>query len=172
MAEEVKDTAGAENQQGKTYTKEEVEKLLQSESDRRVSEALKTAGVKWQAELESKLEQTRTEAERLAKLSAEEKKKEEDKKRAEELARKEHELTMRELQLKAVDELSQKKLPVQFAKLLLGSTAEETLEKISVFEKEFRDAVQEEVEIKLKGRTPQTSEGKNFDMNKFIRGLK
>ena len=67
-----------------------------------------------------KLTTAKTEAERLAKLSAEEKKAEEDKKRAEELAKKDRELTIRELQLQAVDELSKRKLTRELLQTPLG----------------------------------------------------
>ena len=49
----------------KTYTQEEVDKLLQSEADRRVSEALKKQA--------KKNEEKVREAEKLAKMSADEK---------------------------------------------------------------------------------------------------
>jgi hypothetical protein len=155
-----------------TFTQEEFDKKLQSEADKRVQEALKTAQSKWEKDLTSKLEEARTEAERLAKLSADEKKAEEDKKRQEELAKKDRELTIRELQLQAVDELNKKKLPVEFAKILLGETAEETLEKITTFESAFREAVQAEVDTKLKGKTPDGAGEKIVDMNKLLRKMR
>ncbi len=167
----VKETVGAENQEV-LLTQEEFDKKLQSESDRRVQEALKTAQTKWEKDLEGKLQEVRTEAERLATLTAEEKKAEEDKLRAEELARKDKELTYRELQLEAVAELNKRKLPVGFAKMLLGETAEDTLKKITTFEKEFTEAVDAEVSAKLKGRTLEKGGGEQFDMNDFIRSMR
>ena len=163
-----KETVGAENQEV-LLTQEEFDKKLQSETDKRVQEALKTAQAKWEKDVEGKLEQARTEAERLAKLSADEKKAEEDKLRAKELADKDRELTKRELQLEAIAELNKRKLPVGFAKMLLGDTAEHTLEKIATFEKEYKEAVDAEVTAKLKGRTPDKGSEKTFDMNEFIR---
>jgi len=165
----VKETVGAENQEV-LLTQEEFDKKLQSETDKRVQEALKTAQAKWEKDVEVKLEQARTEAERLAKLSADEKKAEEDKQRAKELADKDRELTMRELQLGAIDELNKRKLPVSFAKMLLGDTAEHTLEKITAFEKEYKEAIDAEVTARTKGRTPDKGTEKTFDMNAFIRG--
>ena len=171
MPEEV--TKGAEkNQEGLTFTQEELDKKLQSEADKRVQEALNTAKTKWEKEWTEKLTTAKTEAERLAKLSAEEKKAEEDKKRAEELAKKDRELTIRELQLQAVDELSKRKLPVSFSKLLLGENAEDTLEKITTFETAFREAVQAEVDVKLKGKTLDGASGETFDMNKLLRKMR
>lgn len=170
-----KETKGAveeQNQEVLTFTQEELDKKLQSEADKRVQEALKTAKSKWEKEWTGKLEEAKTEAERLAKLSADEKKAEEDRLRAEELAKKDRELTARELQLEAVDELNKRKLPVGFAKILLGETAEDTLEKIKLFETAFREAVQAEVDSKLKGRTPEGATGETVDMNKILRGMR
>jgi hypothetical protein len=170
-----KETKGAveeQNQEVLTFTQEELDKKLQSEADKRVQEALNTAKSKWEKEWTGKLEKAKTEAERLAKLSADEKKAEEDRLRAEELAKKDRELTVRELQLEAVDELNKRKLPVGFAKILLGETAEDTLEKIKLFETAFREAVQAEVDSKLKGRTPEGATGETVDMNKILRGMR
>ncbi len=170
-----KETKGAveeQNQEVLTFTQEELDKKLQSEADKRVQEALNTAKSKWEKEWTGKLEKAKTEAERLAKLSADEKKAEEDRLRAEELAKKDRELTVRELQLEAVDELNKRKLPVDFAKILLGETAEDTLEKIKLFETAFREAVQAEVDSKLKGRTPEGATGETVDMNKILRGMR
>jgi hypothetical protein len=170
-----KETKGAVEEQDQkvlTFTQEELDKKLQSEADKRVQEALNTAKSKWEKEWTGKLEEAKTEAERLAKLSADEKKAEEDKKRADELAKKDKELTVRELQLEAVDELNKRKLPVGFAKILLGETAEDTLEKIKLFETAFREAVQAEVDSKLKGRTPEGATGETVDMNKILRGMR
>ena len=110
MAEQV--TKGADKNQEGLLTQEEFDKKLQSETDKRVQEALNTAEKKWEEKYNKKLEEVKTEAERLAKLSADEKKAEEDKKRAKELADKDRELTLRELNLGAIDELDTRKLPL------------------------------------------------------------
>ena len=172
MSEKETNGADKQNQEVLTFTQEELDKRLQSEADKRVQEALNTAKSKWEKEWTGKLEKAKTEAERLAKLSADEKKAEEDRLRAEELAKKDRELTVRELQLEAVDELNKRKLPVDFAKILLGETAEDTLDKIKLFETAFREAVQTEVDSKLKGRTPEGAAGETVDMNKILRGMR
>ena len=75
------DSAGAGGEEDKpketkTYTKDEVDKLLQSETDKRVTEALKTSRAKWESEYQEKLEKEKEEVERLSKLSAKEKEEE------------------------------------------------------------------------------------------------
>ena len=57
---------GNSNAEPKTYSEQE----FNSEVDRRVTEAIKTAQGKWQTEYEEKLKKEKDEAARLAKLSA------------------------------------------------------------------------------------------------------
>ena len=75
-------------EQPKTYTQEEVDKLLQQESDRRVTEALKKANKKNQEKLR--------EAEKLSKMNDQEKYEYELEQREKAIADKEHELALAE----------------------------------------------------------------------------
>jgi hypothetical protein len=108
-------------------TSEELEKLLQSEADKRVTQAIKTAQEKWQKEYEAKLKAEREEAERLAKLSAEEKEKELLKKQQEEIEKRERAIAQRELELKTIGLLQEKKLPIEFKEYVLGEDEATTL---------------------------------------------
>ena len=58
-----------QNQDNKSYTQEELDKMLQAETDRKVSKALETAKAKWEQEFSQKLEIEKSEAEKLAKLN-------------------------------------------------------------------------------------------------------
>jgi hypothetical protein len=138
----------------KAYSEEEVQKRVQSETDKRVTQALKTAQEKWEAEFKSKIEQERKEAERLAKLSGEEKEKELLEKAKKEIEERERALRLKELKLDAIDILTDKKLPVKFADMLLKDNAETTMENIKVFEKEWKEAIESAVNERLKGTTP------------------
>ena len=152
-----------------TYTQEEFEAKLKSESDRRVGEALKTA----QTKFDEKLITERKEADRLARLSEVERLKEEEKQRVEKIAERERDLDMRDIELDAIAVLDEKKLPVKFAKVLRGETAESTLVNIQTFETEWRAAVDAEVTLRLKGTTPKGPLGDEtgkVNMNDFIRG--
>lgn len=55
---------GAEGEP-KSYSQEEFDKQLQAETDKRVTQALKTAEEKWSSMLEAKLAEERTKAERI-----------------------------------------------------------------------------------------------------------
>lgn len=134
----------------KTYTEEEVQKLLQQEADRRVNQALKTAKDSWKEELE----QEKKEAERLAQLSAEERLKEELKKRDEELNNLKREKSYNELLVETQSILNQRSLPVSMAKRLMGQNAEDTLKNINEFEKEWLNEKEKVINNALKGTSP------------------
>lgn len=146
-----------------TLTQEELEKKLQSEADRRVTEALKTAKSKWQEEYDAKLEKERKEAERLATLSAEEKEQEILKQKEEEIAQREQALRRKELQLDAIQILEEEKLPIKFVDMLLGQDAESTQANIKSFKKEWQRAIEEEMKERVSvgtyRRTPSSSNG-------------
>jgi hypothetical protein len=152
------------------FNKDEYEKNLQAEADRRVNQAKR----KWEKEYQEKIKFERKEAERLARLSDEERQKENEKKYKEELSIREKELFKKEMKLEAINILAERKLPVTFSDILIGDTAEDTHEKIKAFDEAFRNEVAQEVEKRLKGSTPRTgggsTENKAFDMNAYIRG--
>lgn len=152
---------------------EELEKKLQSEADKRVTEALKTAQTKWQQDYDKKLEAERKEAEKLAKLSEEERSRVLDEKRTKELEERERTIYKKELELAAIKILDGKKLPVQFARMFLGENAEETHTNIENFEKNWHAEIEARVNERLKGFTPPSTQGgdkKAITMNEIIRG--
>lgn len=131
-------------------TVEELQKLLQSEADRRVNDALKTAQGKW----EEKLKEERENAARLAKLTAAEKEKELLKLQAAEIAKREQALAQRELELKTIDLLQEKKLPIEFRDFVIGTDEAATIVRIDAFQKLFQASTQALVDEKLKGKAP------------------
>jgi hypothetical protein len=138
----------------KTYTQDELNKMLQSETDKRVTEALKTSKEKWQQEYEKKIEAEKKEAVRLATLSAEEKRIEEQKQYQIKLEEREKEVKLRELKLDTIALLQEESLPVQFSEFLIGQDAELTNENIKQFKKHFSEAVESAVNERIKGKTP------------------
>lgn len=144
----------------KVYTQEELDKLLQSETDRRVTEALKTSRAKWEKEYKEKLEKEKKEAERLSKLSAEERERELLKQKEQELAEKEQAIRMKELHLDTIEILSEENLPVGFAEFLIKNDAETTNENIKKFKKEWQEALSKAVDERIKGKSPKLSETK------------
>lgn len=126
----------------------------QAEFDRRVQKAIDTALTnaqeKWQALTDDKL----SEAEKLAKMTKEEKADYLQQKREKELADKEASITRRELMAEAKNTLAEKKLPVGLAEVLNYADADSCSKSIAAVEKAFNEAVEAGVQERLKGSTP------------------
>lgn len=157
---------GGEDSKKIELTEEELLKKIESEADRKLEKALKTARAKWEKEFQEKLEQEKKEAERLAKLSEKERKEEELRKREEELERRLRELERKELKADAIGVLTEKQLPTQFVDFLLGEDAEKTLENINSFKEAFDKAVEEKVKETLAGTPPKKNPTQNTQITK------
>lgn len=130
------------------------DKAKQAEFDRRVSKALETARSKWAEEEAVKLEAVKTEAEKLAKMNAEQKAEHERLKRDKELADREALLTLRELRAEAAGTLAEKGLPKELIDSVNFKDADSCKKSIESLETVWRAAVQSGVEERLKGKTP------------------
>lgn len=144
--------------ESKTYTDEELQKLIQSESDKRVTQAMKTAEQKWQKEYEKKLEDEKSEAEKLAKMSAEERAKAEFEKEKKKFDDERTKFNRDRLELETAKELGKQGLDVEFSSFLMGENAESTNENIKLFKEKFDSAVEKAVTDRLKGKTPKTTD--------------
>lgn len=126
----------------------------QAEFDRRVQKAINTALTnaqqKWQALADDKL----SEAEKLAKMTKEEKAQYLQQKHEKELADREAGITRRELMAEAKVTLAGKNLPIGLAEVLNYTDADSCNKSIAAVEKAFKEAVQAAVEEKLKGGKP------------------
>lgn len=165
---------GAGNEpEKKTFDELMSDKAYQSEFDRRVQKAIDTALTnaqeKWQALTDDKL----SEAEKLAKMTKEEKAQYLAQKHEKELAEREAGITRRELMAEAKNTLAEKKLPVELAEVLNYVDADSCNKSIAAVEKAFQQAVQEAVEEKLKGGEPpkKASGTDNNDLVKQVETL-
>lgn len=126
----------------------------QAEFDRRVQKAIDTAvgkaHEKWQALTDDKL----SEAEKLAKMTKEEKAQYLAQKHEKELKEREAGITRRELMAEAKNTLAEKKLPVGLAEILNYTDADSCNKSIATVEKAFQEAVEAGIQDKLKGGTP------------------
>lgn len=158
-----------------TITEEELEKMktehAQAEADRRVAQAEKTFEKRFEKELREKIEEERQDAERLAKLTAEEREKELFERNRSLLEDKEKTLRQREMKLAAIDVLNEEGLPVTFADQLLGESVDDTHDRIQKFKKAWHEAIDSEVSKRLKSKIPEGggTKGDVLDMNKIIR---
>jgi len=145
---------GQPNNQPLPATPEELQALLQAESDKRVSQALNTAKAKWEAEFGEKLETEKKEAARLAKLTAEQREKELFEKQKAEFDKQQQAFQREQMLNSTMIELQKEALPVQFAEYLLADTAEQVTENITAFKSKWQEALQKAVDERLKGTTP------------------
>ena len=126
----------------------------QAEFDRRLQKAVNTAVTnaqeKWQALTDDKL----SEAEKLAKMTKEEKADYLQKKKEKELSDREAAITRKELMAEAKNTLAEKNLPAGLAEVLNYADAESCNKSIAAVEKTFQAAVEAAVQERLKGGTP------------------
>ena len=154
MAEEIKsdtsteEAAAAEtaNEDVKTYTQEEVLALLQSETDKRVSQALKTQQKKYEKQLS------------LSKLDGSEREKAEKDNRIQELEEQLQQFTIERNKSELKSVLSSRGLSAEFADIInISDDIEASQANIDKLDKLFKAAVKAEVEKRLAGSAPKTS---------------
>ena len=147
MAEDINNTTTTtetdEGQEQETYTKEEVLALIQSEADRRVTQALDTQRKKYEKQLS------------LSKLDGEEREKAEKDNRIAELEEQlaAFQIEKNKSELKSV--LSSRGLSAEFADILsISDDIAASQANIDKLDKLFKAAVKAEVEKRLAGNTP------------------
>lgn len=140
------ETQETENTENKTYTQDEVMSLLQSEADKRVTQALK----KQQKEYEKKLslsgldEQQRKQAEKDMKIT--------------ELEEKLREFNIMQNKSEITKVLSARGLDTRFVDLIeIGDDVEEAQARIDSLDKLFKAAVSKEVQARIGSNTPKAS---------------
>lgn len=130
----------------KTYTEEELATLkAQWEKD---------SAAKHSAEIEKAKKEAVEEAQRVAKLSAEDKKAEEFKALENKVKLLEDEKAFSALKEEAREMLGKENLPGEFLDFVLDENTEKTGEKIKTLKKVFDDSLQKAVEERMKGKTP------------------
>ena len=130
------------------------DKANQAEFDRRVAKALETQKGKLDKDYADKLAAQKTEAEKLARMNAEQKAEYERQKHEDELARREADITRRELRAEALNQLGEKKLPTKLADILDYSSADACTKSIESVTAAFQEAVAEGVAAATKGGKP------------------
>lgn len=152
-------TAGTDNPTG---TLEAEKRFTQAEVDALIEQRL----ARWKRDESKRIEEARTEAEKLARMSESERT-EAERQRAEqalrdresEIARKEAEIARRELRAQAIETLAGKGLDKRLADMLDYSDADACRASIDQVEKTFRAAVQAGVEQRLKSSAAQLPKG-------------
>lgn len=141
----------------------------QAEFDRRVQKAVNTAVTKAQQKWQALADENLSEAEKLAKMTKEEKAQYLQQKKEKELIDRETEITRKELMAEAKNTLAEKKLPVGLADVLNYADADSCNKSISAVEKAFQEAVETAVQDRLKGgKPPKKVPENNDDLEKQI----
>lgn len=154
----VNDNGAAESgaqEEVKTYTQEEVLALLQSETDKRVSQALKTQQKKYEKQLS------------LSKLDGDERAKAEKDNRIAELEEQlaQFQIERNKSELKSV--LSSRGLSAEFADIIaITDDIEASQANIDALDKLFKAAVKAEVERRLAGNAPKGNGGTTQEITK------
>lgn len=141
----------SESKNNEIDIKAEISKAIAEERKAWEAEAKKREAIR-QKEIERQKEN-----ERLSKLSEEERQKAEIENSRKELELKEKELKRKELMLEMTKVLDERKIPVKFMEYLIAEDNESTLERIKTFEKEYKKAIEDAVNEKLKGKAPQAA---------------
>lgn len=135
-------TVTEQNEEKLTFTQAELDALIQREGDRRVSQAMKKQ--------EGKLK----EAQKLAKMSAEEKYVYELEQREKAIEEKERQLSLAENKAEAAKILAEKGISAELVSFVVTDDAETMNANIKLLEREFKKSVKSEVEKRLAGATP------------------
>ncbi|MDD4279642.1 MAG: DUF4355 domain-containing protein [Candidatus Sumerlaeales bacterium] len=130
----------------KTFTQDELNAII----DKRLERERKDA--------QARIDKAVTEAQKLAKMSADERAEHEKQAHEKALADREAEITKRELRAEAKSQLSDKGLPIELAEILPYTDADTTNAAIVATEKVFRLAVEKGVTERLKGNPPKVSQ--------------
>lgn len=142
----------------KTYTQEEVDKLLQAEGDRRVTSALKKQ--------QERFEREKAESEKLREMDESQRKEYEYNKKVEELATREREFNLAQNKLEASKIMSEHGLPISFVDYIVAEDAETMMNNITSFETQWKAAIADAVNQRLAQPAPKSSNATQTGLTK------
>ena len=153
--EEIKEDVKADTVEVKTFTQEEVDKMISKRLQRE------------RKDIKAQIEAERKEAEELAKLSEAEKQRKLFEKQVKEFEETKRAFENERLLNETSKQLASKNLPIEFAEMLKGNDAEKTFENIQLFEAKFNEAVEKVVTERLRGNVPKTATIKTSQDNPY-----
>lgn len=136
----------SEVKEAKTYSQEEFDKALQSEVDRRITQAMEKANRKADARVK--------EAEKLAKMNEQQRYEYELESREKAIAEKEKQLALAENKAMAASILSDRGISAKLVDFVVAEDADTMQANIQLLEDEFKHSVKLEVEKRLATQTP------------------
>lgn len=135
----------------RTFTRAEFGKAIAAE--------IAKARASWEAEQAEAIEKAKSEGERLAKLTKDERAKEEEAKRIQAIEERERALAIKEMRVATQTLLSEEGLPSEFIDFVIDETAEATKEKIGTLRAIFDKAVETRVDERLTQKAPRKGTG-------------
>ena len=135
----------------RTFTRAEFGKAIAAE--------VAKARASWEAEQAEAIEKAKSEGERLAKLTKDERAKEEEAKRIQAIEERERALAIKEMRVATQTLLSEEGLPSEFIDFVIDETAEATKEKIGTLRQIFDKAVEARVDERLTQKAPRKGTG-------------
>lgn len=167
MDKDKQDNVNIEEQDSVTMTKEEYAAALQAESDKRVTQALKTARAKWEAEVDTKINSHLKDYEKKAQMTPEQLAQMEidDKLRALEEKEKEYMIKTREVEI--AQKLQEKNLSSVLTKFVYSDKMEEVEQNITTLEQLVLGMVNEQIEQRISSNKPKAVSAADLNKEKF-----
>lgn len=123
----------------------------QSEFQKRLEEAIKAEKLNWEANSQNKIDEALTEAEKVAKMTKEQKEKYEFDKQKKSLEAREAEMNKRELKATGIDKLREDNLPVGLIEVMELSDAESFNKSYETVKEIFKTELEAAINEKLRG---------------------
>ena len=129
----------------------------QSQYEQRIAAAIEAKKAEWEANSQNKIDEALTEAEKLAKMTKEQKEKYEFDKQKQELDAREAEMNRRELKATGIDKLREDNLPVGLIDVMNLSDAESFNKSYETVKEIFKTELEAAINEKLRGTNMPTS---------------
>ncbi|HEL2202507.1 TPA: DUF4355 domain-containing protein [Streptococcus suis] len=140
--EQVDTQESVDTKQERTFTRSDLSKMIAAER------------AKWEAEQAQALENAKSEGERLAKLSKDERAKEEEQKRLDAIAERERAIAEKEMRIATLEILQDEGLPTEFLDVVLADSADQVKSNISNLRTIFDAEVEKRVDARLTQHKP------------------
>lgn len=145
-----------------TETESKSEPAPADDIQTQINNAMKALKSELESERKAREAAAKKEAERLSKLSDDERQKAELETTRRELEQERANFEREKVKYEAAKVLGQRGLPVEFTDYLIAEDNTKTLERITTFEKQYKKAIEAAVNERLKGKAPASS-GKTVD---------
>lgn len=145
-----------------TETESKSEPAPADDIQTQINNAMKALKAELETERKAREAAAKKEAERLSKLSDDERQKAELETTRRELEQERANFEKEKIKYEAAKVLGQRGLPVEFTEYFITEDNAKTLERITTFEKQYKKAIEAAVNERLKGKAPQSG-GKTVD---------